>query len=488
EQMFYNTGIGTYVWIVTNRKEKRRKGKIQLIDAREIWTAGGSADNKRSLGDKRRHMTAQQIEEVVRIYGRFEESAVSKIFRNADFGYTRVTVERPLRLRFQITPERSAAFLAVHPDLADDLAAIEQGFGSTPHLDWNAVSARVDGILKKRRASWKAPAKKAFRATFCDSSPEAMPVKGSGPTGFEADPALRDSENVPLDVQVDEYFAREVVPHVPDAWMDRAKDKVGFEISFTFHFHRCQPPRPLDAIYKDLTATEETVLRLLRQRTAIAQALTRGVDQAAGLRDSGIAWLGRIPAHWKTQRAAWLFRERDERGEPELPLLEVSISQGVVPRELSEDRVESTAADFNTYKIARAGDVVFNKMRMWQGAVGVAPRDGLVSPDYVVAAPTGELSSDFAHLLFRTDMFSAECARRSHGIVWDRLRLYWEGFREIKLPVPPTDEQRDIVAHIADEAAKVGGLRATAERSIALLRELIAAAVAGQIELRKGEN
>ena len=109
--MFYNTGIGTYVWIVTNRKEKRRKGKIQLIDAREIWSAGGSADNKRSLGDKRRHMTAQQIEEVVRLYGHFEESAVSKIFRNAEFGYTRITVERPLRLRFQITSDRVRAFL-----------------------------------------------------------------------------------------------------------------------------------------------------------------------------------------------------------------------------------------------------------------------------------------------------------------------------------------------------------------------------------------
>ncbi|KAB2965632.1 MAG: SAM-dependent DNA methyltransferase [Thermoanaerobaculia bacterium] len=267
EQMFYNTGIGTYVWIVTNRKEKRRKGKIQLIDAREIWTAGGSADNKRSLGDKRRHMTAQQIEEVVRIYGRFEESAVSKNFRNAEFGYTRVTVERPLRLRFQITPERSAAFLAAHPDLADDLAAIEQGLGSTPHLDWNAASARVDGILKKRRASWKAPAKKAFRATFCDSSPEAMPVKGSGPTGFEADPALRDSENVPLDVQVDEYFAREVVPHVPDAWMDRTKDKVGYEISFNRHFYVFTPPRSLAEIDADLEEAESEVLRLLKQVT-----------------------------------------------------------------------------------------------------------------------------------------------------------------------------------------------------------------------------
>jgi type I restriction enzyme M protein len=98
EQMFYNTGIGTYIWIVTNRKEDRRKGKIQLIDARELWPPGGSEDSKRSLGDKRRHLSATQIEEIVRLYGRFEENERSKIFDNADFGYTRVTVERPLRL------------------------------------------------------------------------------------------------------------------------------------------------------------------------------------------------------------------------------------------------------------------------------------------------------------------------------------------------------------------------------------------------------
>ena len=97
EQMFYNTGIGTYVWIVTNRKERRRKGKIQLLDARDVWTAGGSEDSKRSLGDKRRHITGSQIAEIVQLYGRQSDGETSKTFDNADFGYTRVTVERPLR-------------------------------------------------------------------------------------------------------------------------------------------------------------------------------------------------------------------------------------------------------------------------------------------------------------------------------------------------------------------------------------------------------
>lgn len=235
-----------------------------------------------------------------------------------------------------------------------------------------------------------------------------------------------------------------------------------------------------------LVATKERLLDLLaeKRRALITHAVTRGLNPNTPLRDSDIPWLGKIPEKWKTRRIAWLFRER---GEPDLPLLEVSINAGVAAREFSEDRIENTAADFNTYKVARQGDVVFNKMRMWQGAVGVAPQDGLVSPDYVVAAPTGALLPQYAGLLFRIDRFSAECARRSHGIVWDRLRLYWEGFRDISLPLPPTDAQEEIAEHIGEVTARLNALSFATKRTIELLKDrraaLIATAVTGQIEV-----
>lgn len=238
-----------------------------------------------------------------------------------------------------------------------------------------------------------------------------------------------------------------------------------------------------------LIAAKERLLGLLaeKRQALITRAVTRGLDPNARLRDSGIPWLGPIPAHWEKRRIAWLFRERDLRGEPNLPLLEVSINAGVVLREFSDDKIESTAADFNTYKVARRGDVVFNKMRMWQGAVGVAPEDGLVSPDYVVAAPNGKLLSEYAGPLFRTPVFSAECGRWSHGIVWDRLRLYWDEFRDISVPVPPPSEQRAIVAHIAQGTRKLDDFAAATNRTISLLKErraaLIAAAVTGQIPI-----
>jgi len=238
-----------------------------------------------------------------------------------------------------------------------------------------------------------------------------------------------------------------------------------------------------------LIAAKERLLGLIaeKRRALITRVVTLGLDPHASLRESGIPWLGKAPAHWDVRRIAWLFRERDQRGEPDLPLLEVSINSGVTLREFSEERIEYTAADFNTYKVARCGDIVFNKMRMWQGAVGVAPEDGLVSPDYVVAAPIGSMSPEYAGLLFRTPAFSAECARHSHGIVWDRLRLYWEGFRDIAVPLPPKEEQVDIVDRVLWEATRLDHLRAATEQTTALLKErraaFIAAAVTGQIDV-----
>jgi type I restriction enzyme M protein len=269
ESMFYNTGIGTYVWIVTNRKERRRQGKVQLLDARDVWTAGGSEDSKRSLGDKRRHMTGSQIGEIVRLYGKFEEGPRSKIFDNADFGYTRVTIERPLRLRYQMTTEDKARFLDACPHLLDDVQAIDQGLGREPRLDWPATWDEIEALLKKRGSRWKATEQKLFRSVFTqrDAKAEPVPAGGRG-SGFEADADQRDFENVPLTEDVDAYFEREVKPHVPDAWMDRSKDKVGYEINFNRHFYVFMPPRPLADIDVDLKQAEDEVLRLLREVVA----------------------------------------------------------------------------------------------------------------------------------------------------------------------------------------------------------------------------
>jgi len=265
EQMFYNTGIGTYIWIVTNRKEKRRKGKIQLLDAREFFVP-----MRRSLGDKRRKIGEKedgkdQISEIVKLYGQFSEGEKSKIFDNSDFGYTRVTVERPLRLHYQMTDESRAQFLDSCPHLLDDVLAIDESMGRKPQPDWNAVWEQIQDALHERRSRWKQSEQKLFRNIFTRKDPEAVPVaKGDA---VEPDPDLRDFENIPLKEGINAYFDREVRPHIPDAWMDRSKDKVGYEINFNRHFYSYNPPRPLEEIDADLKLVEEEIMRLLNEVT-----------------------------------------------------------------------------------------------------------------------------------------------------------------------------------------------------------------------------
>jgi type I restriction enzyme M protein len=269
EQMFYNTGIGTYVWIVTNRKEKRRKEKIQLLDAREFYVP-----LRRNLGDKRRKVGEKedgndQLAEIVQLCGRFADGEISKIFDNADFGYTRVTVERPLRLRYQMTTEDKVRFLDACPQLLDDVQAIDVSLGRDFKRDWNGTWRRIEDLLRARKSRWKKSEQTLFRNVFTrkDAGAErvAKVTREDADGDYEPDPDLRDFENVPLKDDVDAYFEREVRPHLVDAWTDRSKDKIGYEINFNRHFYKYTPPRPLEEIDAELKRAEDEILHLLRE-------------------------------------------------------------------------------------------------------------------------------------------------------------------------------------------------------------------------------
>jgi type I restriction enzyme M protein len=204
----------------------------------------------------------------VQLYGRQIDGETSKTLENDDFGYTRVTVERPLRLRYQMTVEDKTRYLDACPHLLDDVQAIDKALGREPQRAWNIVWRRIEDILHVRKSRWKFTEQKLFRSIFTQKDPEAEPVvKGGRDDGFEADADLRDFENVPLKDDVDAYFEREVRPHVPDAWIDRIKDKVGYEINFNRHFYKFTPPRPLEAIDAELKQAEDEIVRLLQAVT-----------------------------------------------------------------------------------------------------------------------------------------------------------------------------------------------------------------------------
>lgn len=239
----------------------------------------------------------------------------------------------------------------------------------------------------------------------------------------------------------------------------------------------------------ELIAAKNRWLELLaeKRQALITHAVTRGINPKAPLRDSGIPWLGEVPAHWLVERSKWLLKERDERSADDGgELLTVSHLTGVTPR--SEKDVNMFEAETTEgYKICRRGDLAINTLWAWMGAMGVSPCDGIVSPAYNVYMLGPLLRGAYVDALVRMPRFAQEVIRYSKGVWSSRLRLYPEGLFEVWLPAPPLEEQDAIVAHIAKETAKLDALRAAAENSIALLKErrgaLISAAVTGKLRV-----
>ena len=259
--LFYNTGIGTYVWILSNHKEERRKGLVQLIDATALQTP-----MRKSLGSKRKFLSDEQIADIARQHEALEETATSKLFKTTDFGYRRITVERPLRLRFSVTVETLAAYRdSKGSDQADAFAAL---------LDKAVYDSYGEFLAAAKVSKLSKAATKAVLTCFGEKCADAQPVK-DGKTVL-ADPELREFENVPLGRDIEDYFAAEVLPHVPDAWIDRTKTDakdgqvgiVGYEINFNRYFYQYQPPRSLTVIDAELKAVEAEIAALLNEVTS----------------------------------------------------------------------------------------------------------------------------------------------------------------------------------------------------------------------------
>ena len=325
DQLFYNTGIYTYIWLVTNRKPEERRGHVQLIDGTRFFRK-----MKKSLNNKRNEISDEQIDAITRLYGNYcdgetaevvtdhkigdtETRTVSRVFENREFGFLKVTVERPLRMNFEASPERIArldeesafANLASSKKRKDDSAAkkeIAEGQaqqdairtllatleGKGRYMDRKAFEADLDKAAKKAGGKLPAPIKKAIFAALGERDPEAeicRDAKGNP----EPDSDLRDTENIPLPegtelplpmafgpdkpndelvqtfrTTIDAYMKREVLPHVPDAWVDYGKTKVGYEIPINRHFYVYKPPRPLPEIEADIRQLEGEIADLLK--------------------------------------------------------------------------------------------------------------------------------------------------------------------------------------------------------------------------------
>ena len=321
DQLFYNTGIFTYLWLITNRKPPERRGKVQLIDGTRFFRR-----MQKSLNNKRNEISEEQIHHLTRVYGNYRDNetaevlidgetetrAICRIFENREFGFLKVTVERPLRMNFEATAERiaklndQAAFAnlakskkrkdeaAVKREVAEGLrlqeairAAVATLEDKGRYMDRETFEADMMDAAKQAGIKFAAPLKKAIFAALGERDPDAEICRDSKGRP-EPDGDLRDTENIPLPEGttlplpmkfgpdkpnddlvaafrevIDDYITREVLPHVPDAWVDYSKTKVGYEIPINRHFYVYKPPRPLDEIESDISALEVEIAGLM---------------------------------------------------------------------------------------------------------------------------------------------------------------------------------------------------------------------------------
>jgi type I restriction enzyme M protein len=305
EQLFYNTGIATYVWVVTNRKAPARRGKVQLIDATASWIP-----MRKSLGDKRREIPLDRAQDILSVLtsfsdgekrkivkdGKEEEVVVSRVFPTTHFGFRKITVERPLRLSFEASAERVARLeeekgfqalaqskkkgAAGTKEQAEGWAAQEairklvRSLPDTPVGDRDEFERLLDAAAKKANVKLSPPTRKAILSALSERDEKAAICRDKEGNP-EPDPELRDTESVPLAESVESYFDREVRPHVPDAWIDTSRRDpkdgqvglVGYEINFNRYFYRYTPPRPLEEIEDDIRTIETDILRMLAEVT-----------------------------------------------------------------------------------------------------------------------------------------------------------------------------------------------------------------------------
>jgi type I restriction enzyme M protein len=314
EQLFYNTGIATYVWVLTNRKTPKRRGKVQLIDASQFDQDAKQGlfcvQMRKTLGAKRREIPFEKGQDILKILkefkdgdtrtvtseGKAEDIIVSKIFSTTHFGFRKITVERPLRLNFQASSERLSR---LEEEQAFKNLAVSRKKGAAKYKEEEAGRAEQETIRKflrtlpgtlfkdrkefeevldasadKAKLKLAAPIKKAILSALSEKDESAAICidKEGNP---EPDPDLRDTESVPLSERIEAFFEREVKPHVPDAWIDTTKRDekdgqvgiVGYEINFNRYFYRYQPPRPLEIIEADIRTIEKDIVRMLAEVT-----------------------------------------------------------------------------------------------------------------------------------------------------------------------------------------------------------------------------
>ena len=451
EKMFYNTGIGTFIWVLSNKKEERRKGKIQLIDA-----TGMKSPLRKNMGEKNCEFTPEIREEILRIFLEMEESEVSMIFNNDEFAYWTVTVERPLRLR--VCPDQAipSSLFKKAEEYNMVITAVKKAVECASLDSWDSFAAATklkQGVLKK------------IRPFLTVKDPTAQPVAG------EADPDLRDTENIPFTYSggIDTFIKNEVIPYAPDAYIDEKKTLIGYEISFTKIFYK---PKTLEStchIIDALLEIESEVDGIMAEITADMHTVHET-----------------LPAEWETDRLAMLFAENKQQNSDVQLTNALQFKFGTIIQKPKMKIDDALLKVWSKYTIVHPGDIMLNGLNLnydfVTDRVGIVKEDGIITSAYISLHPRNGVNPKYYTYYFK----AIDAQKIFHGMgTGIRLTLSYKELKGLELPTPEEAEQAHVVDYLDWQVSKINTLINAKKAQIDLLEQLkirtILDAVTGQI-------
>ena len=448
ENMFYNTNIGTFIWIVTNKKEERRKGKVQLIDATDM-----KSSLRKKLGNKNCELTPEIRRTILSLYLAFDKAdeKYSRVIENEEFGYYNVNICHPLRLRVDLSNEKIEQLDGKDEQLIKEvLFALAK---TTPvYMDFNRFLEDLTTVATASDIKITAKVKKRLRDVLSVIDEKAMPVKKGH--AFEADKQFRDIAQIPLLYPggIDGFYHDEVLPFSPDAWVDEKDIKIGYEISFTKYFYRPEELMSVEKIVADLSDTHHRSTTCLEGIVEAARA--QGIISDIKLKDSGNQWLGKIPEHWDLVYLWQICNEQRVINKENQESNVLSLSHGNIIRK-KDKNFGLVPKDYNGYQIVDPGNIILRLTDLQNDQkslrTGLVRERGIITSAYV-CLKTNQ-NPRFIQLILSVYDINKYFYGLGGGV---RQSIGFQELKSMLLPVPPIEEQNKIAEFVDTRSVALG--------------------------------
>ena len=428
ENMFYNTPLETFIWILSNRKNERRKGKIQLIDATAM-----KFPLRKNMGEKNCELTPEIRAEILRIFMDMEQSDVSMIFNNDEFAYWSITIERPLRLR--VCPDRDIPAAVFKK--AEERDAVQKALASvpadTPTDDWDAFA---------KATKLKAAVLKKIRPFVTEKDPAAKPVEG------EADVDLRDTENVPFTYEggVEAFMRNEVLTYAPDAYVDEKKTTVGYEISFAKYFYKPAQLCETADVLSRLGILEKELEKLKRSRMS---RLMTEISETISQRETAVSWMKTIPAHWDEKSLIQFAEEQQIKNKGMVEDNLLSLSYGKIINKDIHATEGLLPASFEGYQIVHNGNIILRFTDLQNDhkslRTGLVTQTGIITSAYTCLKTREGILPEYLQL----QLHIADLCKVFYGMGGGvRQSIGFKDIRGLTIAIPPIEEQERILKRV----------------------------------------